>query len=355
MFKNLRIQNFRAFGDLEIPRLGRINLVTGKNNSGKTSLLEALFLLCSAAGNPQVALNANRFRGIDFEEGLAVWETFWKPIFTDFDIARIVQIEGFHESCGPLTLNIATEHERLTKVEVPVDNLSRTLEAEFLNKSSLRFSFKKGSGEEWMDGWIRLAGKNFQIETSSVSTSSLPFRAVFVSSRTGNLQEDAMRLGQLRQQKQGELVVSALRIVESRLQSVEVNSASGVPMIWGDIGLPELVPLPMMGEGMTRIARLVLAISDAPGGVVLVDEVENGLHHSALSKVWGAIDEAARQFNTQVVASTHSFECMEAAHQSLGAEDFLVHRLENIDGAIRCVTLGPDEIEATFKYNLEMR
>ena len=65
MFKNLRIRNFRAFGDLEIPRLGRINLVTGKNNSGKTSLLEALFLLCGA-GNPQVALNANAFRGIDF-------------------------------------------------------------------------------------------------------------------------------------------------------------------------------------------------------------------------------------------------------------------------------------------------
>ena len=106
---------------------------------------------------------------------------------------------------------------------------------------------------------------------------------------------------------------------------------------------------------MTRIARLILAISAAPNSVVLVDEVENGLHHSALSKVWKAIGEAARQFNTQVVASTHSYECMEAAHQSLDAEDFLVHRLENIDGAIRCVTLETEEIEATIKHNLEMR
>ena len=353
MFKNLRIRNFRAFDDLEIPRLGRINLVTGKNNSGKTSLLEAFFLLCGAAGNPNVALNANRVRGIDFEEGLAVWETFWKPIFTAFDIAKIVEIEGLHESQGFLTLNIATEHERLT--EVPIENLSRTLETEFLNRSSLRFSLKKDSNKEWMDGRIRLAGKNFQIDTSAVSTSTLPFQAVFLSSRIGNLQEDAQRLGQLRQQKRGELVVSALRIVEPRLQSVEVNSASGVPMIWGDIGLPELVPLPMMGEGMTRIARLILAISAAPGGVVLVDEVENGLHYSALGKVWKAIGEAARQFNTQVVASTHSFECMEAAHQSLDAEDFLVHRLENSDEAIRCITLESEQIRATVEHNLEIR
>ena len=68
MFKNLRIRNFRAFGDLEIPCLGRVNLVTGKNNSGKTSLLEALFLLCGA-GNPQSgferinAISWNRFSG----------------------------------------------------------------------------------------------------------------------------------------------------------------------------------------------------------------------------------------------------------------------------------------------------
>ena len=59
MFKNLRIRNFRAFGDLEIPCLGRVNLVTGKNNSGKTSLLEALFLLCGA-GEPSSGFERQR-------------------------------------------------------------------------------------------------------------------------------------------------------------------------------------------------------------------------------------------------------------------------------------------------------
>lgn len=348
MFKNLRIRNFRAFDDLEIPRLGRVNLITGKNNSGKTSLLEALFLLC-CAGNPEMALRINAIRGIDWAQGSAMPETLWKPTFADFDMTRTVEIEGHYTPFGPLILNIALAQP--DSIQLPFDIPGRTLAAGISSERDLKVSFKKGS-ERAVESRIRLAGDGFQIDPP---VPPLPFRARLLTSRTGNLQEDAQRLGKLRQRKQGELVLSALRIVEPRLRSVEDNSASGVPIIWGDIGLAELTPLPVMGEGMTRIARLILAISDAPGGVVLVDEMENGLHHSVLGKVWRAIGEAARQFNTQVVASTHSLECMQEAHQSLDAEDLLIHRLENKGGTIRCKTLGPDQIRATVEHNFEIR
>lgn len=349
MFKNLRIRNFRAFAELEVERLGRINLVTGKNNSGKTSLLEALFLLCGA-GNPHLVLSVSAFRGIHVMESLAgaAVETFWKPIFADFDMNRPIEVGGFHESFGPLSLNVSLE--RPDAIQLPFDSPSSLFDSEFSNESALRFSFRKGS--EAIESYIRLMSGEFQIQKP---VSQSPFLTLFLSSRTGNLQEDAMRLGRLRMRKQGEHVLSVLRLVEPRLRSVEVNSAFGVPMICGDIGLPELVPLPMMGEGMTRIARLVLAISEAADGVVLVDEVENGLHHSALGKVWGAIGEAARQFNAQIVASTHSYECLEAAHESLDADELLIHRIEAIDETIRCKTLDPDVIEAMFKHDFEIR
>ena len=348
MFKNLRIRNFRAFDELEVERLGRVNLIAGKNNSGKTSLLEALFLLCWA-GNPHVALNTNVVRGSDMAEGSAVPDTLWKPMFTNFDMSRTIEIEGRHESFGPLSLNVALD--RPDTIQLPFDSPGRALHTEFASESALGFSFKKGS-EKSVTGRIRLTSGGFQIDQPVPRP---PFNAVFLSSRTGNLQEDAKRLGRFRQRKQGELVVNALRTVEPRLGSVEDNSASGVPMIWGDIGLSELVPLPMMGEGMTRIARLILAISEAQGGVVLVDEVENGLHHSALGKVWGAISAAARQFDTQIVASTHSHECLEAAHDSLDEDDLLIHRLETIDETIRCITLEPEVIKATVEHNFEIR
>ena len=184
----------------------------------------------------------------------------------------------------------------------------------------------------------------------------MPFDAVILSTRIANVQEDATRLGRLRKRKQGDLVLDALQIIEPRLQSIEDNSASGIPMIWGDIGLPELVPLAAMGEGMTRIARLVLAISTSPGGLVLVDEVETGLHHSVLPSVWQAVDEAARQFGTQIIATTHSYECVRAAGQSLGGSNgFLLHRLEASDSGNRCVTYHPEDIDAAIRHDLEVR
>ena len=67
MLKVLRIRNFRALEEFEVGDLAPINILTGGNNSGKTTLLEALFML-SGAGNPHMALNANVVRGIESAE-----------------------------------------------------------------------------------------------------------------------------------------------------------------------------------------------------------------------------------------------------------------------------------------------
>ena len=348
MFNRLRIQNYRAFTDLRIDRLSRLNLFTGRNNSGKTTLLEALFLLCGA-GTSQMALNVNVVRELNLVARLAVPETSWKSLFTAFDIERAVKIEGQHSSFGSLNLHIKID--RLGAVQVPLDSSSRKSMPEFPSFTGLLFSYKMGS-KGTAKSRISLVGDELQAEPTDVQP---PFAAAFLSSRNGDPQEDAVRLGRLRKRMQGDLVVKALQIVEPRLRSVEDNSASGGPMIWGDIGLPELVPLPVMGEGMTRVARAILAISLTPGGVVLMDEIESGLHHSILPKFWAAIGKAATQFNTQIFATTHSFECMEAAHRTLDDESFLVHRLEAVDGQIRCASYEPAELEAAVSHSLEVR
>ncbi len=126
-------------------------------------------------------------------------------------------------------------------------------------------------------------------------------------------------------------------------------------MIYGDIGLSELVPLPVMGEGMTQMARLVLAISSVPNGVVLIDEIENGLHHSVLPDVWRVVNEAAGQFRTQIFATTHSYEWIETAHHALGPDSFRLHRLEVSDAENRCVTYKPESMSATVRHGFEVR
>src|SRR5208337_1005849 len=78
MFQNVVVKNFRCFTGLVLRPLGRINLIAGKNNTGKTALLEAIHLHNNPA-DWQLPLRINRYRGIDPEKAaleLTRW-LFW--------------------------------------------------------------------------------------------------------------------------------------------------------------------------------------------------------------------------------------------------------------------------------------
>jgi len=342
MLKRLQIHNFRGFNTLKMNPLGDINLIAGKNNSGKTSLLEAIFLL-SGAGNVQMAVNNNVIRGIESGGPL------WKQLFYNLDMGCSIKIKGYYKSRGELTLKITSERQSIT--EAPREHTDEISATNLFDEHALVFQYNDSVNKK-IESHIRIKEQKFEVNQPATNV-LLP--AAIVLSRTRNPHEDAVRLGQLRRQKQGNLLLKALQVIEPKLQSIEDNSSSGTPMIWGDIGLSELVPLSVMGEGMTRIARLVLAIATVPNGVVLVDEIEDGLHHSVMPAVWQAIDEAAKQFHTQIFATTHSFECIEAAHQALGPDGFLLHRLEVNDAENRCVTFKSNGMAAALRHNLEVR
>ena len=371
MFQNLEIRNFRLFNHLKMERLGQINLVGGGNNSGKTTLLEALFLLCGTA-NPELVLRINTFRGFrglnELVTPTAIRETLLKPLFYQFDSNQAIEINGQHNSLDCMRLKITVEHKSTVALPLrsrqldtsavdpqsPPRILSSTLVANRENAgfNDLNLAYVHRSGETRSEGHLHIANNGIQMVTPSNEN---PFLAIFVSSLGGNSVEDATRLGDLRRRKQGNLLVDALKIMEPRLQALEENSVAGYPMIWGDIGIAELVPLSMMGEGMTRIARILLAISTAAGGVVMVDEIENGIHYSVLHKVWSAIADAAERAQVQVFATTHSFECMAAAHQALG-DKLMVHRIEqDKEGKNHCVTLEEEGIAAAVRHGFEVR
>ena len=120
------------------------------------------------------------------------------------------------------------------------------------------------------------------------------------------------------------------------------------------------MPISSMGEGMRRIFSLLLAIATAENGIVLVDEIENGLHHSIHVDVWRAIAEAASAYNVQIFATTHSYEMIRAAHEAFqGREpfDFRLYRLgRNRDkNDIRVVSYNKEILNATIENNFEMR
>jgi ABC-type glutathione transport system ATPase component len=172
-------------------------------------------------------------------------------------------------------------------------------------------------------------------------------------------EQDVKYFGELEAAKRQAEILPALQILEPRLRKLSLVPLAGESVLHGDIdGLPRLVPVPFMGEGMRRVLSIVLAIANAPGGVVLVDEIENGLHYSVQVDVWKAIARAARDADVQMFATTHSWECIEAAHhpfKEAGPYEFRYYRLDRRGTEITVKSLDERMLDAVEKSDLEVR
>jgi len=149
-----------------------------------------------------------------------------------------------------------------------------------------------------------------------------------------------------------------LKIVEPRLRSLRVQYRGGIPLIYGDIGAKRLIPFPLMGDGMSRLLGVALAMTDAQDGILLIDEIENGIHHSVMPEFWKIVADLAQRYNAQIFATTHSIECVLAAYEAFSSRepyDFSLHRLEQVKGKIRAVQYEKDTLQAAIETNLEVR
>jgi len=363
MLQCVHVRNFRGLKDLRVEGLGRINLFAGRNNSGKTTLLEALSLL-AGAGWPNLAFNPAIVRGAEVlvesaavpgvqVSGSGVRESLWKPMFHGLDLEGKITVTAKHGALGELLLNV--DFARQKNVEINMGNLGSKSVASL--QDTLGFEFhSEATGKVSSQAFLDEQAMKVMVYTGDTDPDPKPsFPAVYLGGHGVSHIRDAVNLGEVRRQKQGALVLAALKIIEPRLESTEDNSASGVPMIWGDIGLPELMPLAAMGEGLGRAARLFISMLHVKGGAVMVDEIETGFHHSVVPKVWEAIDEMSRNFGVQVFATTHSYECVESAYEALGDEGFVLHRIESKASGNRCFTYKPEALRGAIRHYREVR
>lgn len=182
--------------------------------------------------------------------------------------------------------------------------------------------------------------------------------SVYLSSGGAPSAQDEAFFGKVEAAKRQGEILPALEILELRLQRLSLVPLAGESVIHGDIGLPNLVPMPFMGEGIRCVLSIVLAIANAPGGVVLIDEVENGLHYSIMKDVWKAIAVAARQMDVQVFATTHSYECIRAAYEAFtasGTSDLRLYRLERINEEIQVAAYDQETLGYATEMSHEVR
>ena len=348
MLTNLSIKNYRSIHELKIEELSRVNLISGQNNSGKTTLLEAVLLLSS--GHPEIMLHPFVLRGMTSSNlpANAIPSIYWAQVFPDYDLGSSeIKISADHDAIGPLALNVSLAPDDIVRKTVGTSNDTSTGDA--FRMATLVSSIVRG--EETWERSIQSTADEIRIQKR---THPVLFPAFEVSAGSGDPKNDATCLDLVKRQKQAHRVVEALNIIDQSLNSLEVISATGEPMIWADMGHSELVPLPTVGEGMLRICRLAMGMVIARGGTLLVDEVENGIHHSMVAELWHFIYETARDLDVQVFATTHSYECLQAA-QEVHSDDLMLHRLEAGETGHRSITVLPEQLETAVLHNLEVR
>lgn len=347
MLKNLRIRNYRAINELRIDELRRINLISGRNNSGKTTLLEALLIL--SAGHPEITLHTAIIRGMKSERlpQAAIPMIYWRQMFSSLDFGTPIEISAEHQSSGSLSMRIQMGHDDIVKTSLTRSN--EVLLGEELQDPTLVATIQRGA-EKWQRR-IQVTDKEIQMERRN---QPVLFLSYIIPSQIEDLRSDAECLDKLKKQKQVQRVVRALKIVDPSLTGLEVISQTGSPMIWADTGLSELVPLPILGEGVVRVSRMAMCMVLARGGVLLVDEIENGIHHSMVSELWQFILATAKELDVQVFATTHSYECVEAA-QAVESDDLMLHRIEASETGHRCVSVHRNELATAVLHNLEIR
>ncbi len=352
MYSEFSASRFRRFEDVAISGLNRVNVITGSNGAGKTSLLEGVFI-ASGAFSPELAVRVNAFRGM---EGLLVEiggdaSAVMRSLFRDLDCSEPARLITKDDDGTVVSVEISVP--KTSPVPVKSGDLT-TSDATASTVNALRLKTKVGNQKAIVSD-LRVSASGMQVDQPRPARR----KAVFLQPRTeASGKELAARLGRVVVARQEDRLVSALQIIEPRLTSITSVLEGDQTVLYGDVGKNELVPLWLLGGGINHLAHIVLAIMEERGRVVLVDEIENGIYHSVLPDMWRVIAHAARESDCQVFATTHSRECVAAAHQVFSESfdyDLSVMRLEASNGHVDAVQYDRDTLEATIESDFEVR
>ena len=363
MYSSFHVKNFRGFDDLRLNDLARINLVAGKNNTGKTALLEAIFTYTGEYDARRLLRSSSlpfSYRSAEFMEmydGEAE-DSDWELLFHNLDTKIPIRMEA--TTLNPKMLPGHREEEDYLEVRVvDVDELteeSRLFRLAFREGSDISpkiLEFRSGSEEPVHLAWER---RTFR----GVREPSMHFPAIFISSsRMMPRSQDTRRFSELYVARN---IVGLLKVIQEFEPRLTDLALVGEPAsIHGDLtGLGRLLPVSSMGEGLRRITSLMLAISTTENGIVFIDEIENGLHYTVQTSVWEAIAEAARAYNVQIFTTTHSYEMIRAAHEAFHigrVGNFHFYRLsrDRENNEVRAVSYDEETLGAALEAGFEVR
>jgi AAA15 family ATPase/GTPase len=378
MLESLEIKNFRCLKDFKIPSLKRINLFTGKNNTGKSAILEAIAIY-AAKGDLRLIAQLLDERGENIqqkaknptENNLKIFSSLFTDRKCEFDSTNVILIGGVEntmlgENKPPSNTFITLRFVRYTDDDGPgVATKKKTLlkqNGENNIEDVYRLGIKIGNGD---------AGNIFPLDDPE---RFFRYHVGFnnrILFNNGNLQY--IRGRNIDSEDNGQLfdnialtdkeqnVIDSLKIIEPKTERIafigEYRGDRNAVIKLSDS--QKVLPLKSMGDGINRVLTMILALVNSDNGFLLIDEFENGLHYTIQEQLWKIIFLMSQKLNVQVFATTHSEDCIGAFESVLNSsgnsQAGKVIRLDNKKGTILPVEFDAEDLKITNKNNIEIR
>lgn len=362
MYKTFEIKNFRGIKKLKLDSFRKINLITGSNNIGKTAVLEAIFIH-SGAYNPDLSFRVNATRGLQNAEIDLDREDVspWDSLFFNYNSKTPISLSTDLAAGGwEIKLSHVTQQTEISGLSLSAKQaLTKTPQGNArINAKALKLEHKKLKGG--IQRYFLLVDREGKKHLDpSPPPSPFPSRLHIAGTRA-DPKEQAAHFARIQISGTKDQLLKSLTVLEPRLTDIELVMEAGEPMLHGSIGIEghRLIPLSLMGDGVNRLASILLMIAISANGILMVDEIEIGWHYSMLPKIWQAIRMALDSYNVQLFCTTHSRECVSAAFEAMQSiSDFplAVYRLERGEEEIRAVTYDKDALEYSFEQNFEIR
>ena len=374
MLRSLDIRNYRNLRHLTIEKLGRVNLLVGKNNTGKTSVLEAVSILIHKANLQWITQifeergeNASRSSILEAAQRVEYNTELLSGLFYGREYST-----DKHASITISSLDDAFVSIRFVYYREEI------IEDEDTQSSYSKLVVVDSHSPDEPDGLAIeiIANDTFRV-TPLDRNLSRPLRfggisenVQFVRSNGVTRESNGRLWDKITSPDNNTHVEDALRLVEPNvvnlrfvLPEIESYSTKKKDERIGRVqlkGSNKPVYLRSMGDGINRILTIILAMVNCENGYLLIDEFENGLHYSVQEKLWEIIFYLAERLNIQVFATTHSNDTIKAfgevANRNPAYRDAQLIQLRNVNDEISAVLFSTQDVEvATETDYLDLR
>jgi len=363
MITKCSISRYRCFKDLNIEKLAPITLIGGKNNVGKSTLLEALLI-------PFIRIHPYLFLQHLLGRGLSVistdHETMWAPLFYNFDLNGIFSIQITIDKNSTETLSVDYDPNYVPeKVSTPDNQQSSNsfdIRQNYTAISTGALHIKYTVNDTAPQESTLTTGINGVHSFFHGNISFVGRPHVFLPSRLPiSSADDSSRFGQLDKANKEKQIIEILQIIEPKISDLSAINIGNIPVLHirrdGD---SNKLPVNLSGDGIAKLTSLALAVANCENGVVFIDEVENGIHYSKQEAIWNAITSLAAKVNCQIIATTHSYEFLSNAHRANAntnslSDRFLYVRLDRKDNVISPKYFSHADLDVALEANWEVR